>query len=342
MYFAALSAVGCPQPTEKSHLSAVRCPHLAAANHMKYLFGPVPSRRLGISLGVDVLPPKTCTFDCVYCEIGRTTQRTRRRADYTPKGEILREIHDYLSSDPDPQPDVITFSGSGEPTLHTRLGEMISEVKEMTSVPVAVITNSSLLYLPEVRDDVMEADIILPSLDAVSEKVFRKLNRPEPSMKVDLIISGLHLLRQEYKGQIWLEILVVAGINDSKDELEKLAKTACELRPDKVQVHTASRPSPVNEVEPASLETLRSLARAIGDHAEVMPDIPTPKHRVRIHLDAMTEIYNIISKRPGRVKDIIAITGMKESEVAARLNEMVESGRVKKHVHEGSEYYIRA
>jgi wyosine [tRNA(Phe)-imidazoG37] synthetase (radical SAM superfamily) len=293
-------------------------------------------------LGVDILPPKTCTFDCVYCEVGKTTQRTRRRADYTPKGEILRELYDYLSSKPDPQPDVITFSGSGEPTLHTRLGEMITEIKEMTLIPVAIITNSSLLYLPEVRDDVMEADIILPSLDAVSEKVFRKLNRPEPSLKVDLIISGLHLLRQEYKAQIWLEILLVAGINDSEEELGKLAKAARELESDKVHVHTASRPSPVNDVEPASLETLRSLARAIGDNAEVVPDIPTPKHRVHIQGDAKTEIYNIISKRPGRVKDITAITGLAEGEVAALLNDMVKSGHIKKQTHEGSEYYIHA
>jgi len=308
---------------------------------MRYLFGPVPSRRLGISLGIDVLPTKTCTFDCVYCEVGTTTRRTRRRADYSPKGEILREIHEYLSLDPDPVPDVLTFSGSGEPTLHSRLGEMISEVKEMTSIPVAVITNSSLLYLPEVRDDVMEADIILPSLDAVSDKVFRKLNQPEPSMKVDLMLSGLHLLRQEYKGRIWLEILVMAGINDGEDEIEKLAKVARELRPDEVHVHSAERPSPVREIKPASLETLRKLAHAVGDMAKVVPDIPASQHRDREHDDARAEVFNIICKRPGRVKDVASVTGMDDSIVARILDEMVQSGQVRKRWHEGAEYYYR-
>jgi len=236
---------------------------------------------------------------------------------------------------------VLTFSGSGEPTLHSRLGEMIGEVKEMTSIPVAVITNSSLLYLPEVRDDVMEADIILPSLDAVSDKVFRRLNQPEPSMKVDLTISGLHLLRQEYKGQIWLEILIVAGINDSDDEIEKLAKAARDLRPDKVHVHTADRPSPVREVTPASLDTLRTLAHAIGDVAQVVPDIPASKHRDRQHDDIRAEVFNIICKRPGRVKDVASVTGMDDGIVAGILDQMVESGQVRKRLHEGCEYYYR-
>jgi len=307
---------------------------------MKYLFGPVPSRRLGISLGIDILPPKTCTFDCVYCEVGKTTQRTRRRCDYVPKGEVLRELHDYLSSDPHPIPEVLTFSGSGEPTLHRSLGEMISEVKEMTLIPVAVITNSSLLFLPQVRDDVMHADIILPSLDAVSDKVFRKLNRPEPTIKVDLIISGLYLLRQEYRGQIWLEILIVSRFNDSPQELEKLAKVASDLNPDRVQIHTASRPSPVNDVEPASMETLRTLASAIGPHAQVVGDIKPSNPEIRTEGDLSTEIFNVICKRPGRVKDVTAVTGIENHTVAALLEKMVHSGHIKKRLHNDAEYYF--
>ena len=306
---------------------------------MKYLFGPVPSRRLGISLGIDILPPKTCTFDCVYCEVGKTTQRTRRRCDYVPKGEVLRELHDYLSSDPQPTPDVLTFSGSGEPTLHSSLGEMISEIKEMTSIPVAVITNSSLLFLPEVRDSIMEADIILPSLDTASEKVFRKLNRPEPTIKIDLIISGLYLLRQEYKGQIWLEILIVSGYNDSPQELEKLAKIARDLKPDRVQIHTASRPSPVNDVEPASMETLRSLASAIGSHAQVIGDIGESNPIGQIEGNLESEIYNIVCKRPGRVKDITAVTGIESQTISAVLEKMMQSGHIKKRFHNDAEYY---
>ena len=321
---------------------------------MKYLFGPVPSRRLGLSLGIDILPHKTCTFDCVYCEVGKTTQKTLRRADYVPKGEVLRELHEYLSitnrhscESPqgafdarNPVPEVLTFSGSGEPTLHRRLGKMISEVKEMTSIPVAVITNSSLLYLPEVRDDVMEADIILPSLDAISDKVFRKLNRPEPTMKVDLIISGLHLLRQEYQGQIWLEILLISGVNDSESELEKLAEAARNLHPDRVHVHTASRPSPVNVVEPAPLAALRALADAIGPIAQVVGDIISGVATEETPDGAKSKILDIIRKRPGRIKDIIAVTGIDAVLVSSLLKDMVQLGQVRKLLHQNDEYYI--
>jgi wyosine [tRNA(Phe)-imidazoG37] synthetase (radical SAM superfamily) len=307
---------------------------------MKYLFGPLPSRRLGLSLGIDILQSKTCTFDCLYCEIGKTTQKTRRRADYIPKGEVLRELHEYLSSNPSPIPEVITFSGSGEPTLHRRLGEMISEVKEMTSIPVAVITNSSLLFLTEVRDDLLEVDIILPSLDAVSDKVFRKLNHPEPSMKVDLVISGLYLLRQEYQGQIWLEILIVPGFNDSEAELEKLAEVARNLRPDRVHVHTANRPSPVNDIEPAPLSTLRKLAIAIGPIAQVVSDIPEGTIKEMSPDNAKSKILNIIRKRPGRVKDVSAVTGFDSMLINAALQDLVQSGLVRRLEYQEDEYYI--
>ena len=309
---------------------------------MKYLFGPVPSRRLGISLGVDVLREKTCTFDCVYCEVGRTTQRTLRRCDYVPKGEVLRELHGYLSSNGTGRglPEVITFSGSGEPTLHARLGEMIAGVKDMTSIPVAVITNSSLLYLPDVRDDVMEADIVLPSLDAVSDKVFRKLNRPEATMKVDLILSGLHLLRQEYRGQMWLEILIVAGYNDSEQELEGLATVARELHVDRVQIHTASRPSPENEVEPASPEVLRHLADTIGSNAQVVGDIASPQPGTVSGGDLTLQVLNVVRKRPGRVKDVSVITGADGDRVAKVLDALTEAGRIRKIVHQDDDYFI--
>ncbi len=309
---------------------------------MKYLFGPVPSRRLGISLGVDVLQEKICTFGCVYCEIGKTTQRTLRRCDYVPKGEVLRELHGYLSSDGSGRglPEVITFSGSGEPTLHARLGEMIAGVKDMTSIPVAVITNSSLLYLPEVRDDVMEADIVLPSLDAVSDKVFRKLNRPESTMKVDLIISGLHLLRQEYRGQMWLEILILAGFNDSQQELEGLAKAARELNPERVQVHTASRPSPDNDVELASPEVLQELAKAIGSHAQVVGDITSPQPVAAPGDDLKLQVLNVVRKRPGRVKDVSVITGADGDRVTKVLDELTEAGQIRRITHQDDNYFI--
>ena len=224
--------------------------------------------------------------------------------------------------------------------LHARLGEMIAGVKDMTSIPVAVITNSSLLYLPEVRDDVMEADIVLPSLDAVSDKVFRKLNRPESTMKVDLILSGLHLLRQEYQGQMWLEILIVAGFNDSQQELDGLAKAARELNVERVQIHTANRPSPENEVEPASLEVLKGLAKAIGSHAQVVGDITSPQPVANPGDDLKLQVLNVVRKRPGRVKDVSVITGVDGDCVAKVLDELTKAGQIRKIAYQNDNYFI--
>jgi wyosine [tRNA(Phe)-imidazoG37] synthetase (radical SAM superfamily) len=174
----------------------------------------------------------------------------------------------------------------------------------------------------------------------VSDKVFRKLNRPEATMKVDLILSGLHLLRQEYRGQIWLEILILAGYNDSEQELEGLAKAARELQVERVQVHTASRPSPENEVEPAPTEVLRGLADAIGPHAEVVGDITSSQSRLVSSGDLTMQVLNVVRKRPGRVKDVSVITGADDDRVAKVLKELTEAGRIRKIVHQDDNYFI--
>ena len=210
-------------------------------NEPKYIFGPVPSRRLGRSLGVDLVPYKTCTFDCIYCDLGRTTRKTISRQSYVSPEEIQGELELYLSV-LDKKPDFITLSGSGEPTLNTNIGEIIRRIKDITSIPVAILTNSSLLSLDEVRRDLSEADVVLPSLDAITPALFEYINRPHPSLRIEEIISGLIQFRKQYRGQIWLEILFCRGVNDGKEEIEKLKGVIERIQPDRVQLNTPVRP----------------------------------------------------------------------------------------------------
>ena len=174
---------------------------------MKRIFGPVPSRRLGRSLGIDVVPYKTCSFDCVYCECGATTEKIFERREFVPLRELLGELGTRLAEMPEP-PDVLTLSGAGEPTLYRSMGGLIVEAKKMSGLPVAVITNSSTMHLPDVRKELYETDIVLPSLDTALEETFLRINRPHPACSLEDIIRGLEEFCRNFTGRVLLEILV--------------------------------------------------------------------------------------------------------------------------------------
>jgi wyosine [tRNA(Phe)-imidazoG37] synthetase (radical SAM superfamily) len=182
---------------------------------------PVPSRRLGRSLGIDLVPHKVCTYNCIYCQVGRTTEETLVRKEYIPKEEVLEEVKSFLSKG-GPPIDHLSLSGSGEPTLHSQIRSIIEGIKGMSKTPVAVLTNGSLLYEKDVREDLLQADVVLPSLDAVSQEVFRKINRPPGGFSVEKVIAGIVEFRRIYRGQIWLEILFCRGVNDGQDELGRM------------------------------------------------------------------------------------------------------------------------
>ena len=233
---------------------------------MKYIFGPVPSRRLGFSLGVDIIPSKTCTLDCIYCQVGRTMCKAIERKEYVAPDEILDELKEVLKSGI--RIDYITLSGNGEPTLNSKLGEIIKGIKGISSLPVAVITNGTLLTDRNVREELLSADLVMPSLDAATQKTFQKIDRPHPSLKIENIIEGMVEFRKIYpirspakdtmagspniksgltsngaSGQIWLEIMLVEGINDNQDELNALKTAVEKIEPDKVQLNTPVRPT---------------------------------------------------------------------------------------------------
>jgi len=186
-----------------------------------HVYGPVFSRRLGHSLGLDLVPLKVCSYDCLYCQLGRTTELTADRREYVRAKTIVAEVESLHAGGV--RPDYITVSGSGEPTLHSGLGKIIRRIKEVTSIPVAVLTNGSLLWRPEVRRAVGRADLVLPSLDAGDERMFRRINRPHPSLTFETMLTGLQGFVTEYPGEVWLEVFLTNGINADRGHVEKIA-----------------------------------------------------------------------------------------------------------------------
>jgi wyosine [tRNA(Phe)-imidazoG37] synthetase (radical SAM superfamily) len=225
-----------------------------------HLFGPVRSRRLRNSLGIDLVPDNTCSLDCVYCECGRTRNLTLKRAEYAPKDEILDEINHFLSTHP--EIDFITLGGTGEPTLHSGIGTILRSIKEEhAEYQTAVLTNSTLLQDPKVRSDLSAADLILPSLDAVSREVFQKINRPAHGISPDEMIEGLTQLSQEYTGQIWLEIFLIPNLNTTEEELHRLRDAAIIINPDRVHLNSLNRRGAESWVIPVPDDQLRRICR---------------------------------------------------------------------------------
>jgi wyosine [tRNA(Phe)-imidazoG37] synthetase (radical SAM superfamily) len=190
------------------------------SREMQHIFGPVPSRRLGRSLGVDLVPFKTCTYDCIYCQLGRTTNKTVQRKEWVPIDIIINQLKAKIDS----KPDYITLSGSGEPTLYLRLEELIFKIKDVTDIPVAVLTNGSLLWLPEVRNALKTADMVVPSLDAGSSRIFQYVNRPHPDITFNRMLQGLVDFRKDYSGKYWLEVFLLAGVTTLEAEVNILLK----------------------------------------------------------------------------------------------------------------------
>jgi wyosine [tRNA(Phe)-imidazoG37] synthetase (radical SAM superfamily) len=281
---------------------------------VKHVFGPVPSRRLGISLGVDIIPYKTCSLDCIYCECGRTTDLTLQRKHYIDPQIVLDEIKEIIASEKHIQ--YITFSGSGEPTLNKDIGKIIPGIKEMTSIPIAVLTNGTLLYFKEVRDEIINADVVLPSLDAVSPGIFSRINRPHPQLDIDSIIQGLVDFRKEFKGEIWLEVFIVKGINDSDRELANLYRTVKKIQPHRVQLNSLDRPPAVEGIQPADMETLERIQEQWGDlTVDIIKRIRQREEIAAFSFNLENNILNTIKRRPLTIDDLETLTGKNRLEI---------------------------
>jgi len=290
-----------------------------------YLFGPVPSRRLGSSLGIDLVPYKTCTLDCVYCECGETTDLTDIRAEYVPTDEVIRELDDFLSKRP--RIDYLTFSGSGEPTLHSGIGKIISFLKKQhPDYKIALLTNGTLFFDPEVRREVMDCDVILPSLDAGTEGVFKKINRPHENITLKKLLKGLIELRREFSGKIWLEVMVIPGLNDSEEELEAIRKHLLDIGANRIQINSLDRPSTEEWVRPTKGAVLERIASILGGEAVGKPSDVVGHDS--FSEDALDKIVSTIRRRPCTADDLAKILGIHLNEVNKYLNYLSETGKV--------------
>ena len=304
---------------------------------MSCIYGPVPSRRLGVSLGVDVIPRKTCSYDCIYCQLGRVTNKTIQRDVYIPAELIIREVKDFLAQLETPV-DYITFSGSGEPTLHSQIGPIIGGIKEMTSIPVAVITNGSLLFMDEVKLDLSEADLIIPSLDAVSKTVYETINRPEESLEINRVIQGLVDFREQFRGQVWIEILYCRGINDDPFEISKMKKVLEKVNPNRIQLNTVYRPPAEDFASPLEEERLREIEEDFGDKASII----TP-YRGNKSMGGKGEIekriIDALRRRPLTAEDMAGILRLHREELVKYLKLLRNSNMIRHRLHGRKIFY---
>jgi wyosine [tRNA(Phe)-imidazoG37] synthetase (radical SAM superfamily) len=303
---------------------------------MKHVFGPVPSRRLGRSLGVDLVAFKTCSYDCIYCQLGRTTCKTVERRDWVSCDLLLEELRHALGS----RPDYITLSGSGEPTLHAGLGTLIERIKGLTSIPVAVLTNGSLLWRADVRQELQRADLVIPSLDAGDDLRFQCINRPHESLTFEQMVEGLIAFRREYKGQYWLEVFLLGGYTSVAEEVGKIADVVRRIRPDRVQLNTVTRPPAQAFAAPVPAADLARLAELFEPRAEVIAEHPIAAPQPGAH-SAAGDILVMLQRRPCRVEDIMAAHGLHRQEAIKHLDELVRRKAVEP-VVVGSYLYYRA
>lgn len=289
----------------------------------KYLFGPVHSRRLGRSLGIDLIPYKTCSLNCVYCECGRTTELITVRKEYVPTEAVLAEINRYLSQQP--QLDYVTFAGSGEPTLHSRIGEVVRFIK--TNFPayrVALLTNSTLLHLAELRAELQAVDLLLPSLDAPSEEIFQQINRPAAGIHLQDMIEGLIAFRQNYSGLIWLEIFIMPGLNDSEAAIKEFRKLVHRIKPDLVQLNTLDRPGAEQWVQPATRDQLIAIAAQFDCPGEIIARFQAGIKITAAENEVENTLLRIIKRRPSTVADLAETLGLAPQEIHKHLEVLVK------------------
>lgn len=306
---------------------------------MKYLFGPVNSRRLGLSLGIDLLPPKICNFNCIYCEVGPTTTFTCERKEYTPTADIIAEIDAFLAAGQQARPiDVFTITASGEPTLHSGLGQVINHLKTVTAKPVAVLTNGSLFFRADVRQELQQADIVIPSLDAAREESFRRINRPAQCANLEEIITGLRLFAGNFRGELWLEILLAKDINDSPEDVAALRQALDDIRPARVQLNTVARPPLEKYAKPLTEKELTEISRLLPGTVEIIAGFRTRK-RENTRSAQKTELLEMLQRRPCTESDICEALNLDGQSTARLLRELTENGDIAQSAHRGKIYY---
>ncbi len=303
----------------------------------QYVFGPVNSRRLGRSLGIDIIPHKVCTLNCIYCELGRTTQLTLARKPYIRAADVLHELDTVLSSMQ--PPDHLTFSGSGEPTLNSDIGEMIRGAHLISSLPVAVITNGTTLIDPEVRRDLRSAQVVLPSLDAATECTFHRIDRPHGHVRFNDVLQGIKTFRDEFPGLLWLEILFVKGLNDTPEEITALRDAIERIRPDRVQLNTVVRPPAEEHVGGLTTMELYDIRGRLGESCEVPMEVSSQSGMDQEMREA---ILACVIKTPKTIPEIALQLHRHRDELVHYITELLRSGQLVEHWWQGNHLLLSA
>ena len=306
---------------------------------MKYVYGPVPSRRLGSSLGIDPIPSKTCNFQCIYCQLGKTTNFTNERRDFYLKEEIYKEMEEAIKQNKE-KFDYITFVGSGEPTLYKSLGKLILKAKEFSSKPICVITNGALLYSPEVRKELASADVVLPSLDAGDEKLFIKINRPYPSIKYEKMIQGYIDFRKEYNGKFWIEVMLMKGINDSKEELVKIKNQLDLIKPDRIDINVPIRPPTESWVQIPDKNVIPILNDVFGEYNNI--NFPEQGIFSVFSSNFEMELKILLERHPMRQEQIVETFSSKkfnEQDLLLELNTLASQNKIKKVIYNNQTFW---
>ncbi|RJR35553.1 MAG: radical SAM protein [Desulfobacteraceae bacterium] len=299
------------------------------------IFGPVPSRRLGLSLGVDLIPVKTCTYDCLYCQVGKTTRKRSRRAAFVPVREVLAELEKRLET---VTPDYITLSGSGEPTLYSRMEELVSGIRKRSNGKIALITNGSLLWKEQVRKGITGVDLILPTLCTVFEPTFQLIHRPAAGLRLDRIIEGMKRLRKEYKRDLFLEVMLLRSINDSEKELEGLKRVIEEISPDRIQLNTVVRPPNDPSALPLDSSSMKEIMKFFGPSAEVIAPVK-PGVVERTEEPPENTVLEMARRRPLRAVDVAKVLNRSRDEMKDLLEGLVRQGMLRRGSHAGEIFY---
>ena len=290
---------------------------------MAYVFGPVPSRRLGRSLGVDLIPFKMCTYDCVYCQLGCTTNKALERKQWVPADAVLAEIQEKIAL----KPDYITLSGSGEPTLYAGIGDIIAGIRGFTDIPIALITNGSLLWDEEVRREIADAHLIIPSLDAGNALMFGAVNRPHPDISFEKMLEGLTALRDDFAGTIWLEVFILSGYTADIEEVKSIAACAKQIRPDRIQLNTVTRPPAEEFAMTVTREKLESLCGYFEPKAEVIADF-REVHQQEGFTATRDAVEAMLQRRPCSLDDVAAGLNIHRNEALKYLEELLADKRI--------------
>ncbi|NLF08452.1 MAG: radical SAM protein [Pirellulaceae bacterium] len=301
------------------------------------VFGPVPSRRLGRSLGVDLVPFKTCSYDCIYCQLGRTTCKTVERKQWMPMHRLLEDLEKKL----DTRPDYITLSGSGEPTLFKPLDKLIDGIRAMTDVPIAVLTNGSLLHLKEVQRELLKVDLAVPSLDAGSEKTFRLVNRPHESISFEQMLAGLIEFRRIFDGPYWLEVFIIGAYTTFEQELAEIRRCVERIQPDRVQLNTVTRPPAESYAATVPREQLEEIAATFSPPAEVIADFRTVAGD-EVGRAGREEILQLLQRRPCSIDDIVGGLTLHRNEVLKHVEHLCADGFLEESRVGGKLYYKAA